>query len=148
MAATRRLAAIMFTDMVGFTAAAQANEAAALKLLREQERLVSPLLEDHRGRKIKSTGDGFLAEFDSALHAVQCAIDILQHLHDRNSIPKTSPIELRIGVHLGDVERRGRDIFGDAVNVASRIEPLATPEDSAFRVKSSRRYETRSRTSS
>ena len=127
MAATRRLAAIMFTDMVGFTAAAQANEPAALKLLREQEKLVSPILEDHRGRKIKSTGDGFLAEFDSALHAVQCAIDILQHLHERNSQPETSPIELRIGVHLGDVEMRGRDIFGDAVNVASRIEPLATP---------------------
>jgi adenylate cyclase len=127
VAATRRLAAIMFTDMVGFTAAAQANEAAALKLLREEEKLVSPIIEAHRGRKIKSTGDGFLAEFDSALHAVQCAIDILERLHDRNSRPKTSPIELRIGVHLGDIEMRGRDIFGDAVNVASRIEPLATP---------------------
>jgi adenylate cyclase len=72
-------------------------------------------------------GDGFLAEFDSALRAVQCAIDIHQHLHDRNSQPGITPIQLRIGIHLGDVEQRGSDIFGDAVNVASRIEPVATP---------------------
>jgi adenylate cyclase len=127
VAASRRLAAIMFADMVGFTATTQDNETGALALLREQEELVRPLLEAHRGRKIKSTGDGFLAEFESALHAVQCAVDILQRLHDRNSRRTLALIELRIGVHLGDVEKRGKDIFGDAVNVASRIEPLATP---------------------
>ena len=127
MAATRRLAAIMFTDIVGFTASAQTNEADALKLLREQERLVRPLFKTHKGREIKSTGDGFLVEFDSALRAVQCAIDIHQHLHERNSQPGCTPIQLRIGVHLGDVEERGNDIFGDAVNIASRIQPLAAP---------------------
>jgi TolB-like protein/Flp pilus assembly protein TadD len=127
VAATRRLAAIMFTDMVGFTASAQTNEASALKLLREQERLVRPLLKTHKGREIKSTGDGFLVEFESALRAVQCAIDIHQHLQERNSQRGVTPIQLRIGIHLGDVEERGSDIFGDAVNIASRIQPLAPP---------------------
>ncbi|HTS33875.1 MAG TPA: tetratricopeptide repeat protein [Thermoplasmata archaeon] len=127
MASSRRLAAIMFTDMVGSTASAQANEARALRLRDEQAGLVRPLFAAHQGREVKSMGDGFLAEFDSALRAVQCAIDIQQHLHERNSQPGVAPIQLRIGVHLGDVEERERDIFGDAVNIASRIEPLAPP---------------------
>jgi adenylate cyclase len=117
----------MFTDMVGSTAMAQADEPASLRLREEQEGLVRPLFAAHQGRVIKSMGDGFLVEFDSALRAVQCAIDIQQHLHERNSQVGTAPIELRIGVHLGDVEQRGSDIFGDAVNIASRIEPLARP---------------------
>ena len=117
----------MFTDMVGSTAAAQANEAEALRLRDEQAGLVRPLFAVNHGREIKSMGDGFLAEFDSALHAVQCAIDIQQHLHERNSQSGVSPIRLRIGIHLGDVEQRETDIFGDAVNIASRIEPLASP---------------------
>jgi adenylate cyclase len=117
----------MFTDMVGFTASAQTNEADALKLLREEENLVRPLLKTHKGREIKSTGDGFLVEFDSALHAVQCAVDIHQHLQERNARPGCMPIQLRIGIHLGDVEERGADIFGDSVNLAARIEPLAEP---------------------
>jgi len=127
VAATRRLAAIMFTDMVGFTASAQTDEASALRLLREQEKLVRPLLRAHEGREIKSTGDGFLVEFDSALRAVQCAIDIHQHLQERNARPGVQPIQLRIGIHLGDVEERGKDIFGDSVNLAARIEPIAEP---------------------
>ncbi|MGC2788587.1 MAG: adenylate/guanylate cyclase domain-containing protein [Thermoplasmata archaeon] len=117
----------MFTDMVGSTAAAQANEAEALKLRDEQAGLVRPLFSAHHGREVKSMGDGFLAEFDSALHAVQCAIDIQQHRHERNSQPNVGSIQLRIGIHLGDVEQRESDIFGDAVNVASRIEPAAEP---------------------
>jgi adenylate cyclase len=127
MTATRRLAAIMFTDMVGFTASAQTDEARALRSLREQEKLVRPLLKTHKGREIKTTGDGFLVEFESALRAVQCAIDIHQHLEERNSRSRSTPIQLRIGVHLGDVEERGGDIFGDSVNLAARIEPLAEP---------------------
>ncbi len=117
----------MFTDMVGSTASAQENEAGALKLRDEQAGLVRPLFAAHHGREIKSMGDGFLAEFDSALRAVQCAIDIQQHLHERNAQRGVPPIQLRIGVHLGDVEQRETDIFGDAVNIASRIEPLAPP---------------------
>jgi adenylate cyclase len=127
VAANRRLAAIMFTDIVGSTTLAQSDEAEALRLQDEQERLVRPLFAAHQGREIKSMGDGFLAEFDSALRAVQCAVDIQQRLHERNSQSGRSPLLLRIGIHLGDVEVRGTDIFGDSVNVASRIEPLAEP---------------------
>jgi adenylate cyclase len=117
----------MFTDMVGSTAAAQSNEENALKLRDEQAALVRPLFAAHQGREIKSMGDGFLAEFDSALRAVQCAVDIQHRLHERNSQPGVASIQLRIGVHLGDVEQKETDIFGDAVNIASRIEPLAPP---------------------
>ena len=117
----------MFTDMVGSTASAQVNEVEALTLQDEQAGLVRPVFAAHQGREIKSMGDGFLIDFDSALRAVQCALDIQQRLRERNSHPGAVPILLRIGVHLGDVEMRGSDIFGDSVNVASRIEPLAEP---------------------
>lgn len=127
MAAGRRLAAILVADMVDSTAAAQFNEAEALKLRDEQEALVHALIVGHQGREIKSTGDGCLAEFGSALRAVQCAIDIQKQLHERNAQPAVTKLQIRIGVHLGDVEPRGGDIFGDAVNIASRIEPLALP---------------------
>jgi adenylate cyclase len=127
VASVRRLAAIMFTDMAGYTASSEADEAGTLKLLREQEELVRPLLSAHQGREVKSTGDGFLVEFGSALRAVQCAIDIHQHLQERNSQQGVNLIKLRIGIHLGDVEERGGDVFGDAVNIASRIQPLAAP---------------------
>ena len=123
----RRLAAIMYTDVVGFTASAQANEAEALARLREQEGIVRPLFEPYKGREIKSTGDGFLVEFESALGALECAIEIQRRMRERNSKKTGLPLELRIGIHVGDVEESGGDIFGDAVNVASRIVPLADP---------------------
>ena len=127
MAASRRLAAIMFTDMVGYTASTQANEARTLELLREQEKLVRPLLKTHKGREIKSMGDGFLVEFDSALKAIQCAVDIQRRIYERNAQPGLAPFQIRIGIHLGDVEQRGTDILGDAVNIAARLEPIAEP---------------------
>jgi adenylate cyclase len=127
VASTRRLAAIMFTDMVGYTASTQADESGALELVRDQERLIRPLFSAHQGREIKSTGDGFLVEFDSALQAVRCAIAIQRSLHDRNSQTGAVPIRVRIGIHLGDVEEGGEDILGDAVNIAARVEPLADP---------------------
>jgi adenylate cyclase len=127
MAATRRLVAIMFTDMVGYTASTQTDEAAALRLLHEEEDLVRPLLSAHHGREVKSTGDGFLVTFDNSLAAVECAIAIQQTLSIRNAQKDVLPIRLRIGVHFGDVEERGGDIFGDAVNLAARIQAYATP---------------------
>jgi adenylate cyclase len=124
----RRLAAIMFTDMVGFTSLGQRDEPLALRQLEDQRGIVRPLLSKHHGREIQTIGDAFLVEFASSLDAVRCAIDIqatLRHMNDER--PQDPPILLRIGVHLGDVLHKGNDVAGDAVNVASRIEPLAPP---------------------
>jgi len=123
----RRLAAIMFTDTVDYTASTQADEAQTLDLLRIQAELVRPILENYRGREIKSTGDGFLVEFDSALKATQCAVDIQRRIYERNAEGNGPPMRIRIGFHLGDVVERGTDILGDAVNIAARIEPVAEP---------------------
>jgi len=127
VATGRRLAAVMFTDTVGYTASTQTNEGRTLDLLRQQTELVRPVVSLHQGREIKSTGDGFLVEFDSALKAVQCALNIQRRLYERNSEGGLAPIRIRIGVHLGDVVQNGSDILGDAVNIAARIEPLAEP---------------------
>jgi len=126
-AEARRLAAIMFTDTVDYTAATQTDEARTLSSLRDQQALIRPLLAAHRGREIKSTGDGFLVEFDSALTATQCALEIQRRILEWNSENPLSPIQIRIGIHLGDVVQRGNDILGDAVNIAARIEPMAEP---------------------
>lgn len=127
VAPSRRLAAVMFTDTVGFTASTQANEGRTLELLHEQAELIRPVTAIHGGREIKSTGDGFLIEFDSALKAVQCAMNIQRRIYERNSEGGHTSIRIRIGVHLGDVVQEGADILGDAVNIAARIEPLADP---------------------
>lgn len=127
MAAARRLAAIMFTDTVGYTAATQTDEARTLETLQRQQELIRPLLGTHGGREIKSTGDGFLVEFDSALQATQCAVDIQRRIYERNAEGSGPPIRIRVGIHLGDVVARGSDILGDAVNIAARIEPVAEP---------------------
>ncbi|MGA8276379.1 MAG: adenylate/guanylate cyclase domain-containing protein [Thermoplasmata archaeon] len=127
MASIRRLAAIMFTDTVGYTASTQANEGRTLDLLRQQVELVRPLLAVHQGREVKSTGDGFLVAFDSALKATQCAVSIQRRIHERNMEGGLAPIRIRIGIHLGDVVQSGTDILGDAVNIAARIESIAEP---------------------
>jgi adenylate cyclase len=122
----RRLAAIMFTDMVGYSALAQRNEVLALALLHEQQRLLRATFAPHGGREIKTTGDGFLVEFTSALEAVRCAIQIQRALVEYNaSAAPQRGIEVRIGLHLGDVVCRNGDVYGDGVNIAARIEPLA-----------------------
>jgi len=125
--ATRRLAAIVFTDIVGYTSLTQTDEAAALRLLEVQGQLVRPLLDHHRGRKVKSIGDGLLLEFPNALDAVEFAVELQRLVAGLDRTDGTPALRLRIGIHLGDVERRGSDILGDAVNIASRIEPLAEP---------------------
>ena len=117
----------MFTDTVGYTASTQADEGRTLDLLRQQAEMVRPLVALHQGREIKSTGDGFLVEFDSALKATQCAVNLQRRIHERNAEGGLAPIRIRIGIHLGDVVQSGADILGDAVNIAARIEPLAEP---------------------
>lgn len=124
----RKLAAIMFTDMVGYSALTQRNEALALALLDQHQQLLRPIFAQHGGREVKATGDGFLVELPSALQALRCALEIQTTMVERNSsaVPEQR-IELRIGLHLGDVEVRDGDVFGDGVNIAARVEPLADP---------------------
>src|SRR5438093_9480982 len=122
----RRLAAIMFTDMVGYSALAQQNEALCLALLEEHRQLLRLLFARQEGREIKTLGDGFLVEFASALAAVRCAVEIQQSLAERNARePPGKKVQVRIGIHLGDVVYREADVLGDGVNIAARIEPLA-----------------------
>ena len=123
----RRLAAIVFTDIAGYTALSHRDEPAALRLLQDQERLVRGLLEVHQGRLVKSIGDGLLLEHSNALDAVACAIDLQRHIQERNARQPAPELRVRIGIHLGDVQEAGPDILGDAVNIASRLEPLAEP---------------------
>ncbi len=122
----RRLAAVMFTDIVGYAALTQRNESDTMRLLEEHRNLVRPLIASHGGREVKTIGDAFLVEFHSALDALLCAVAIQQTMHDRR-VARGDMLSLRIGIHVGDVIETENDILGDAVNIASRIEPLADP---------------------
>jgi adenylate cyclase len=122
----RQLAAIMFTDMVGYSALAQRDQALALALLEEHRQIVRSLFPRFNGTEIKTIGDAFLVEFHSALEAAQCAIEIQRALAKRNhDVAADRHIDVRIGIHIGDVVHRGGDVYGDGVNIASRIQAVA-----------------------
>jgi len=122
----RKLAAIMFTDMVGYSALAQRDDKLALELLEEHRRLLREIFPRFHGTEIKTIGDAFLVEFGSALEAAQCAIEIQRALAKRNTdVAADRRIAVKIGIHIGDVVHRDGDVYGDGVNIASRIEQLA-----------------------
>jgi len=126
--APRHLAAIMFTDVVGDAGLVQRDESAALSALDQHNQLLRSILPKHRGREVKTVGDAFLVEFESALAAVQCGIEIQRAMREA-AIPGAGSVglRLRVGIHVGDVVQAGGDLLGDAVNIAARIEPLAEP---------------------
>src|SRR4030066_1378488 len=125
----RRLAAIMFTDMVGYSALSQKNEALALELLEEHRNILRPIFLKYSGREIDTAGDSFFVEFHSAVDAANCAIEIQTTLLRRNvSTEPGKQIRIRIGLHIGDVVQIGSNVHGDGVNIAARLEPLCTPE--------------------
>ncbi len=116
---SRQLAAIMFTDIVGYTALMGDDEQKAFDLLNKNRQLQKPIIEQYGGKWIKELGDGVMASFSTATDAVQCSIAIQQAC---NSIPD---LKLRIGIHLGDVVFENGDVFGDGVNIASRLQAIA-----------------------
>jgi class 3 adenylate cyclase len=125
---TRRLAAIMFTDMVGYSSLTDRDESLSLDLVGQQESSIRRTIAAYEGREIKTTGDGFMIEFASVMSAAQCAIEIQSALFERNlTVADEQRFQIRIGLHLGDVLESGDDRFGSAVNLAARVEPLARP---------------------
>ena len=129
MAATRRLAAILAADVAGYSRLMETDEEGTHERLSAHlQALIDPKIAEHRGRVVKTTGDGMLAEFASVVDAVRCAAEIQRAMLDREAqMPGERRISLRIGINLGDVIAEGDDIFGDGVNVAARLEALAEP---------------------
>jgi len=126
----RRLAAILVTDVVGYSRLMEQDEAGTLAALRDrQKEIVEPAVKTYSGRIVKVMGDGMLIEFSSAVKAVEAALHLQARYRKANEpLPESSRIKLRIGVNLGDVIGEGNDIFGDGVNIAARLEALAEPE--------------------
>lgn len=128
MTEERRLAAIMFSDVCGFSRIMGADEQRALAIVQMAASTIESGAEVYSGRVIKRMGDGMLLEFPSAVNAVRCAVEVQRAVSRHNAeADENSQFQLRIGIHVGDVVVAGGDIMGDGVNVASRIEPLAEP---------------------
>jgi adenylate cyclase len=127
--AIRRLAAILAADVTGYSRLIGADESGTLERLKALRReLLDPKLAEHKGRLVKTTGDGLLVEFGSVVDALRCAVEVQQEMVGRNAgVPPDNRIELRIGINMGDIVVEDGDIFGDGVNVAARLEGLAEP---------------------
>ena len=125
----RRLAAILAADVVGYSRLMEANEERTLGALRQHRReFFDPTITKHGGRVFKVMGDGFLVEFGSVLNAARCAVEIQTGMHDRNAgVPDDRQIAFRIGINVGDMIVEGDDVYGDGVNIAARLEGLASP---------------------
>ena len=129
MPPVRRLTAILAADVAGYSRLMGVDEEGTHERLKAHlEELVNPKINEHRGRIVKNTGDGFLAEFPSVVDAVRCAVEVQRGMADRNEgTPPEKQIEFRMGINLGDVIAEENDIYGDGVNVAARLEALAEP---------------------
>jgi TolB-like protein/class 3 adenylate cyclase len=125
----RRLAAILAADVVSYSRLVGEDEEGTLERLKVLRRaLIDPKIKEHRGRIVRTIGDGLLVEFASVVDAVRCAVDVQREMGLRNTdVPADRRIEFRIGINLGDIIKDGRDVYGDGVNVAARLEALATP---------------------
>jgi adenylate cyclase len=126
---TRKLAAIMFTDMVGFSRQMGVAEARMLRLLEVHNHVIRQAVTEQQGVVIKTIGDAFLVDFPSVVNAVHCAQQIQAQFHAHNAAQeKADQIHVRIGIHLGDIVQKDGDVFGDGVNIASRLQSLAEPD--------------------
>src|SRR5437762_4918761 len=125
----RRLAAILAADAAGYSRLVGEDEEGTLERLKVLRRTVAdPRVKEHRGRVVRTMGDGLLVEFASVVDAVRCAVDVQREMTLRNTgVPADRRIEFRIGINLGDIIKDGREIYGDGVNVAARLEALAVP---------------------
>jgi class 3 adenylate cyclase/TolB-like protein/Tfp pilus assembly protein PilF len=125
---TRKLAAIMFTDVKDFSKKMSENEVAAMEVLKIHDDAMREIVARNNGVVIKSLGDSFMVDFSSAVNAVRCAIEAQEHFHKHNlNKPEFEKIQIRIGIHLGDVMNIGNDLYGDGVNIAARIEAITEP---------------------
>jgi adenylate cyclase len=128
MSQTRRLAAILAADIAGYSRLMGADEVGTVQALREHRATADPLIAQHGGRIVKTTGDGVLIEFGSVVGAVECALRLQRLAAERSAGTSAERrMEWRIGVHLGDVLIEGEDILGDGVNIAARLEGIAEP---------------------
>jgi adenylate cyclase len=126
---TRKLAAIMFTDIVGFSRRMGADEARMLRLLDVHNQAIQQAVAEHHGTVIKTVGDAFLVDFPSVVHAVQCAQRIQEQFRTYNTEKESvEQIHVRIGIHSGDIVQKAGDVFGDGVNIASRLQEVAEPD--------------------
>lgn len=125
----RRLTAILAADVAGYSRLMGADEEGTLVQLKAHRRgLIDPKIAEHRGRIVKTTGDGMLVEFASVVDALRCAVEVQRGMAERNAeVPQEKRIEFRVGIHQGDIIIEGSDIFGDGVNIAARLEGLAEP---------------------